>query len=165
MSVPFRRKANPRGQGRASLADASPAPAPHVPLTVAGDTALQNRRTAEARQQAVKEWHRLDIPALEAAWKDRSRPTSELMPALLTSLNLDQRLAESQILQFWDRVMDRTITAHARPVGLRHGTLFINVDSNVWLSELVRYHYDDMLEKLQLSVGLDKVKRLSLRVG
>ena len=87
------------------------------------------------------------------------------MPLVLSRLNLEQRLAESQILQMWDRVMDRTITAHAKPVGLRRGTLFINVDSNTWLSELVRYRYDEMLEKLQLSVGKDKVERLSLRVG
>ena len=132
---------------------------------MAGDQARQKRFEARARQQAVNEWRRVDVTQLEAGWKDRSRPTSELMPEVLAALNLEQRLAESQILQIWDRVMDRTITAHARPVGLRRGTLFINVDSNTWLSELVRYRYDEMLEKLRLCVGEDKVQRMSLRVG
>ena len=123
------------------------------------------RDEGRARQQVVNEWHRQDLTRTEVLWTDRSRPTSEVMPLVLTRLNLEQRLAESQILQIWDRVVDPTITAHARPVGLRHGTLFINVDSNTWLSELVRYRYDEILEKLQLTVGRDKVERLSLRVG
>ncbi len=140
-------------------------PPSSAPLTIAGEQAQQARRFQRGRRQVLKEWHRLDVGGLEAPWKDTSRPASELMPLVLNRLNLDQRLAESQILQLWDRVLDQTITAHAQPVGLRRGTLFINVDSNAWLSELVRYRYDDMLEKIQLSVGKDKVERLSLRVG
>lgn len=152
-----------RSASRPHARSASPPPA--APLTIAGEQAKQARRFQRGRRQVLKEWHRLDVSGLEAPWKDSSRPTHELMPLVLNRLNLDQRLAESQILQLWDRVLDRTITAHARPVGLRRGTLFINVDSNAWLSELVRYRYDDMLEKIQLSVGRDKVERLSLRVG
>ena len=138
---------------------------PTAPLTVAGEQAQQARRRQRSRRQVLNEWHRLDVGGLEAPWQDHSRPTNELMPLVLERLKLDQRLAESQILQLWDRVLDPTITAHAKPVGLRRGTLFINVDSNAWLSELVRYRYNDMLEKIQLSVGKDKVERLSLRVG
>ena len=143
----------------------SKSPPPSAPLTAAGEQAQQARRFQRGRRQVLKEWHRLDVGGLEAPWKDTSRPTHELIPVVLNRLNLDQRLAESQILQLWDRVLDQTITAHAKPVGLRRGTLFITVDSNTWLSELVRYRYDDMLEKIQLSVGKDKVERLSLRVG
>ena len=154
-------------------ATAAPLPAPGPasalppgpPATVAQETARQQRRHKRAQRQVLTEWHRVDVQGLDAPWQDRSRPTSEVMPLVLSRLNLEQRLAESQILQMWDRVMDRTITAHAKPVGLRRGTLFINVDSNAWLSELVRYRYAEMLEKLQLSVGKDKVERLSLRVG
>ena len=123
------------------------------------------RRLARARQQALTEWRRTDLGASETAWRDVARSAGELLPEVLQRLNLEQRLAESQILQVWDRVLDRTITAHAKPVGLRKGTLFVTVDSNVWLSELVRYRHKEILEKLQLTVGPDKVQRLSLRVG
>ncbi len=170
MSVPFQRRksANSRGGGSIPAPALPPAPAvlpPGPPPTVATEMAQQHRRQVRAQRQVLTEWRRIDVAGLEAPWHDRSRPTSDVMPLVLSRLNLEQRLAESQILQMWDRVMDRTITAHAKPVGLRRGTLFINVDSNTWLSELVRYRYDEMLEKLQLSVGKDKVERLSLRVG
>jgi len=161
MSVGLRRK---------SFASKKTAPAvrvPPVPVveTLAVEAARRERQLVQSRQQALNAWHRMDLGSLEAPWQDRSRPTSEVMPLVLSRLGLEQRLAESQILQVWDRVMDPTITAHAKPAGLRRGTLFINVDSNTWLSELVRYRYSEMLEKLQLSVGKDKVERLSLRVG
>jgi len=133
--------------------------------TVATEAARLQRQTTQARQRALNSWHGIDLGKLEAPWRDCSRPTSEVMPLVLSRLGLEHRLAESQVLQVWDRVMDRTITAHAKPAGLRRGTLFINVDSNTWLSELVRYRYAEMLEKLQLSVGRDTVQRLSLRVG
>jgi predicted nucleic acid-binding Zn ribbon protein len=123
------------------------------------------RRLAEARRQALAEWRGADMAPAEAAWRDAAKSTGDILPTVLQRLNLEQRLAESQILQVWDRVLDRTITLHAKPVGLRKGTLFITVDSNVWLSELVRYRYREILEKIQLSVGADKVERLSMRVG
>lgn len=89
----------------------------------------------------------------------------EFLPDVLKDLRLEQRLAESQIIQVWDRAIDPVVAAHARPVGLHNGTLFVNVDSNVWLSELVRYRRHELLERIRHAVGGDQVQRISFRLG
>ena len=57
------------------------------------------------------------------------------------------------------------MVAHAQPTGLRAGTLFVAVDSNVWLSEIVRYRRKEILERLQHSFGRDFIVKISFRVG
>jgi predicted nucleic acid-binding Zn ribbon protein len=59
---------------------------------------------------------------------------------------------------------DPNIVAHAQPTGLRKGTLFVTVDSSVWLSEIVRYRRKEILERLQHSFGRDLIARISFRV-
>jgi predicted nucleic acid-binding Zn ribbon protein len=120
---------------------------------------------AEARANALTEWRRLDVRPLETAWKSSAQPLSELVPQLQSKLRWEERLNESSIRTVWGRVLDPTLTAHAQPVGLRHGTLFVTVDSNVWLSEIVRYHRHEILERLQLSVGRDHIQKISFRLG
>jgi hypothetical protein len=48
---------------------------------------------------------------------------------------------------------------------VRKGTLFVNVDSSVWLSEIVRYRRKEILDRLQHSFGRDLIQRISFRVG
>jgi predicted nucleic acid-binding Zn ribbon protein len=57
------------------------------------------------------------------------------------------------------------VVAHAQPVGYRKGTLFVNVDSSVWLSEIVRHRRKEILERLRHSFGPDFVVKISFRVG
>jgi len=52
-----------------------------------------------------------------------------------------------------------------QPAGLRKGTLFVNVDSSVWLSEIVRYRRKEILDRLQHSFGREIIKKISFRVG
>jgi len=85
------------------------------------------------------------------------------MPKVLAGLRLGQRQAEAEILKVWQHQLDPTITAHARPTGLRKGTLFVAVDSNVWLDEIVRYRRREILERLQNSFGRELVTRISFR--
>lgn len=120
---------------------------------------------ARARRQALTEWRRIDLEPLETARRIAERPVGSVLPAVLESLRLEQRLAESSIIQVWNKTLDPLLTAHAQPVGLNRGTLFVNVDSNVWLSELVRYRRKEILERLQLAVGKDAVERISFRLG
>lgn len=87
------------------------------------------------------------------------------MPKVLAGLGLDRRQAEAEIMKVWNHQLDPSITAHAIPTGLRKGTLFVSVDSNVWLDEIVRYRRREILERLQNSFGRDLVARISFRCG
>jgi predicted nucleic acid-binding Zn ribbon protein len=65
----------------------------------------------------------------------------------------------------WNNLIDPTIAAHAQPTGLNKGTLFVTVDSSVWLDEIVRYRRKEILSRLQHSFGHELIARISFRVG
>ena len=124
-----------------------------------------SRIEAEARAQALVEWRRVDVTETEGAWKCPARSLSELVPGVLRELRVEQRVAESQIVQVWNQVIDPRIASHAQPAGLVRGTLFVNVDSAVWLSEIVRYHRTEILERLRHVVGKEMIQKISFRPG
>ena len=95
----------------------------------------------------------------------RSQPIADLMPGVLNKLGLDRRRAEAEIVRVWNHLVDPNITAHAQPTGLNKGTLFVTVDSSVWLSEIVRYRRREILDRLQHSFGHDFIARISFRIG
>ena len=68
-------------------------------------------------------------------------------------------------MKVWNRLLDSNVAAHSQPTGLRHGTLFVAVDSSVWLTELVRYRQAEILTRLQSAFGSDRIRRLSFRIG
>ncbi len=122
-------------------------------------------RTDAARSRALQAWRRVDWTGLEKAWKPAALATAELVPNVLTHLRLEQRVAESQLLQLWQKIMDPVIAAHSRPVGLVRGTLFVEVDSSVWLSEIVRYRRAEIIERVQHAVGSEMVGKISFRTA
>jgi predicted nucleic acid-binding Zn ribbon protein len=66
-------------------------------------------------------------------------------------------------VRVWNSIIDPAIAEHAQPVGLAKGTLFVDVDSSVWLSEIVRYRRKEILDRVQSSFGKDMVVRISFR--
>ena len=119
----------------------------------------------EARARTLNAWRGIDLRPMEAAMRRADKALSDILPNFLTRLRLDRRQSESQIIEVWKRTMDPLIVAHAQPTSLAKGTVFISVDSSVWLSELVRYRQREILEKLQLAVGKETVQKLSFRIG
>lgn len=118
-----------------------------------------------ARQRVLTQWRGTDLTPLEIAQASRSRKVADLVPEVLKGFRVEQRRAEVEIVKVWNNLIDPTLTAHAQPVGLNKGTLFVNVDNNVWLSEIVRYRRKEILERLQHSFGRELVVRISFRIG
>ena len=87
--------------------------------------------------------------------------STEMMPGAIART----RRAEAEVVKVWNSLLDPTITAHAQPTGVRKGTLFVSVDSNVWLSEIVRYRRKEILDRLQHSFGRELIGKISFRVG
>ena len=102
---------------------------------------------------------------LERAQSLRALPASAVLPRVLTEMRIDRRRSEAEILKVWNGMLDPLIVAHAQPTGLHKGTLFVTVDSSVWLSEIVRYRRKEILERLQHSFGRDLIVKISFRVG
>ncbi len=117
------------------------------------------------RQRALAELRRIDLSALEKARERPAQPVSEVMPRLLTTLRIDRRRAEAEVVRVWNSIMDPVVVAHAQPTGLNKGTLFVSVDSHPWLDEIVRYRRKEILNRLQHSFGREMIARISFRVG
>lgn len=118
-----------------------------------------------ARERVFAQWRGVNLAPLQKARELRSRSAGDLIPRVLSEIRIDRRRSEAEVVKVWNQLMDPNITAHAQPTGLRNRTLFISVDSSVWLSELVRYRQKEILERLRASFGPGVIGRLSFRVG
>jgi predicted nucleic acid-binding Zn ribbon protein len=118
-----------------------------------------------ARQRVLAAWRGTDLRPAEIARVNRTTAAGAVIPQLLKDLRIDSRQAEVEIVKVWNNLIDPTIVAHAQPVGLRKGTLFVTVDSSVWLAEIVRYRRKEILDRLQHSFGRDTIARISFRIG
>jgi len=118
-----------------------------------------------ARDRILAEWRGLNLAPAEKARAKSAKSASELMPGVMGKLRINERRAEAEIVKAWNDLIDPTITAHAQPTGIRKGTVFISVDSSAWLSELVRYRREEILERLQHCFGRNLVSKLAFRAG
>jgi hypothetical protein len=118
-----------------------------------------------ARQRILAQWRGVDLIALEASKRVPARKAGDVVPKLFADLRIDHRQAEAEIVRVWNSLIDPAIVKHAQPVGVRKGTLFVVVDSSVWLSEIVRYRRKEVLDRLQHSFGPTLIQKISYRVG
>ena len=118
-----------------------------------------------ARARVLAQWRGVDLTPLEKARAVAAKSSGELLPQVMVDLKLDTRRANAEIVKVWNEQIDSTVTAHAQPVNLHKGTLFVNVDSSVWLMEIVRYRRKEILERLQNSFGKTVVQKISFRIG
>lgn len=143
----------------------APATPPPPPAAAAENKRFFARRPATGKERVLAQWRRVDLRSAEIAFRSTDRPAGSVVGGVLKKLRLDQRQAETEIVKVWNNLIDATLTAHAQPAGIHKGTLFVNVDSSVWLDEIVRYRRKDILTRLQTAFGSELVKRISFRVG
>ena len=118
-----------------------------------------------ARQKVLAQWRGVDLAPIEAAKAVRARDAGKVVSKVLADLKMDSRRADIEIVKVWNSLIDPNITAHAQPHNLHKGTLFVNVDNSVWLSEIVRYRRKEILDRLQYSFGKNLIQKISFRVG
>jgi Dna[CI] antecedent, DciA len=122
-------------------------------------------KKTSARQKVLAQWRGVDLAPLEVAQAVRARDAGKVVSKVLADLKMDSRRAEIEIVKVWNSSIDPNITAHAQPANLHKGTLFVNVDSSAWLSEIVRYRRKEILDRLQHSFGKNMVRKISFRIG
>lgn len=148
------------GKGAAPAKSAAPPPLPLPPRRFP-----PRAPRPTAKQRVLAQWRGADLTPLEVAQAVKTRKAGDLLPQVLSGFRIEQRRGEVEIIKVWNNLIDPNITAHAQPVGLNKGTLFVNVDNNVWLSEIVRYRRKEILDRLQHSFGRDIIARISFRIG
>lgn len=120
---------------------------------------------ATAKQRVLAAWRGIDLAPEEKARTNSASTPALVLPRILKELRMESRRAEAEVVKVWNNLIDPTITAHAQPTGLNKGTLFVTVDNNVWLSEIVRYRRKEILDHLHHSFGRELIARISFRVG
>jgi predicted nucleic acid-binding Zn ribbon protein len=130
-----------------------------------GKTPWRGPGKGSARARILAQWRGVDNSAQEKARAVVDRSVADVLPSLLKELRIDARQGEAEIVKVWNSTIDPNITAHAQPANLAKGTLFVNVDSSVWLSEIVRYRRKEILDRLQNSFGKTLIQKISFRVG
>ena len=118
-----------------------------------------------ARERALAQWRGIDLAPMDKVRNTPARQIGDLVGQVLGELRLDRRRCEAEVLKAWNHLLDPNVIAHAQPTGLRNGTLFVAVDSSVWLSEIVRYRRKEILDRLQHCFGRDFIAKISFRVG
>ena len=143
------------------------APIVKLPLPPAdpAERARRRRAAAAARSRTIDQWRGRGFTSAETAWRSPAKSIEAILPGVLSHLRLEQRLDEAKIQTIWAQTLDPTLVAHAQPAGFAKGTLFVNVDSSVWLNEIVRYRRHEILERLQTALGKTVVQKISFRVG
>jgi hypothetical protein len=122
-------------------------------------------RKNSARRRVLAQWRGVDLSPIEIAQAARARRAGDVLPKVMTDLRIDARQGEAEVVKVWNSLLDPNITAHAQPANLHKGTLFVNVDSSVWLSEIVRYRRKEILDRLQHSFGKSLIQKISFRIG
>lgn len=117
------------------------------------------------KQSVLAEFRGVDLTQEEKAFAPSAKHVGDFIPGVLKGIGIERKQAELEILKVWNHLMDPTVAQHAKPVGIAKGTLFVNVDSNVWLDEIVRYRRREILQRLRHSFGPDLIQRISFRVG
>lgn len=117
------------------------------------------------RDKVLAAWRGVNTRPAEKANARREKKADAVVTNVLKELRMDRRRAEAEIVRVWNSLIDPTIAAHAQPTGIHKGTLFVTVDSNPWLSEIVRYRRKEILDRLQHSFGREMIARISFRVG
>lgn len=128
-------------------------------------TAPTGRGKFAAQRRVLAQWRGVDLAPAEAARAVRERDADTVVARVMKDLNLDTRRAEIEVVKVWNSLIDPVITAHAQPANLHKGTLFVNVDSSPWLSEIVRYRRKEILDRLQHSFGRTVIQKISFRIG
>ena len=114
------------------------------------------------RQRALADLRGIDLTPLERVRGRPAKAAGDLLPQIMTKLRMDKRQGEAEIVRVWRHLIDPVVTAHAQPTGINKGTLFVTVDSSVWLDEIVRYRRKEILDRLQHSFGRELIQRISL---
>ena len=123
------------------------------------------KNSAAARAKILAQWRGVDYAPLDKARATPARRPGDILPGLMKELRLDARQAEAELVKVWNDLIDPVVTAHAQPANLHKGTLFVNVDSSVWLNEIVRYRRREILDRLHHSFGKSVIQKISFRIG
>ena len=68
--------------------------------------------------------------------KSNQSTIREVIQKLISSYHLDDKLKEVQIINHWEKVVGKVIAKHTQKLYIKHGKLFVKLDSPALKEEL-----------------------------
>lgn len=93
-----------------------------------------------------------------------ARALGDIVTGVLKDLGGKGRLTEEDMCEAWRRSAGDRAAKHSRPVSLRGGTIFINVDRSSWLHELT-VRKKELVVSLGETVQGKKIRDIRFRIG
>lgn len=117
---------------------------------------------ASLRAAAISEWRGLPE---KAPVRYRWQSAGEVMPKLMQTLGLRERLHETEVIEAWSKIVGEFIAAHSAPVALREGVLYVRVLQPALHYELEQVSKIEILRKLKQRFGGRIIRDVRFRVG
>ena len=89
---------------------------------------------------------------------------AEALPHLIRDRGWEKQLDLYSLFVHWEKIIDRTTTAHARPVKIVRDIIWVEVDNSSWMHQL-QFEKVNILEKLNANLEYTKLKDLKFVVA
>ncbi len=83
----------------------------------------------------------------------------DVLPTVLKSIGLDQKLKEQEVLGIWARVVGEEVAARTRPIKIDRGVLYVHVDQSAWMQEL-HFMEKEIIKKIKEQAPDVDLKRI-----
>lgn len=93
--------------------------------------------------------------------KDRKQPAvAEILPHLIRESGWEMQLDLHSVFASWQKIADPEVADHCRPLKIRRGVLYIEVENSAWLQQLrfQKYHLLDLINTTLKQSSIQDIK-------
>ena len=116
----------------------------------------------QLRARTLAEWR--GLPEL-AFPRHTAQPIGEAVGKLMSTLGLNERLREQEVLQAWRETVGDFVAQHSSPQRLKDGVLIVHVLQPTVHFELERMWKREIRDKLKKRFGARVVRDIRFRLG
>ena len=97
--------------------------------------------------------------------EQNSRPIKDTVESILNHLKKKSLIKKEEIITAWNKIVDKKIKNHTRPIKLRDNILIVNIENSNWLFELETRYKEEILNKLRDEIKKIEIKDIRFRRG
>jgi len=96
--------------------------------------------------------------------KSTPEPISDVLKSVVERLEQTRKGKTGKLLSAWRAVVGKELAQHARPRGIKRNNLFVIVEDSAWFYQ-ANLKKDSILRALKQKKGLEKLEKISFRIG
>jgi hypothetical protein len=91
-------------------------------------------------------------------------PISPILKGIIKEFGLEKGIAGALLQMRWRELVGPQIASHTYPAEIRFDTLYLTVDSAVWMHQL-SFLKKEIIEKCNRLLGRETIRKIQLRTG